>query len=456
MQAFQMGEVREIYVAMGTKFGKSIGAGTCMARVLLDQKNKGKKYRWIAPIYDQAKIGMDYIKGLVPPDPHSVVEKSAMRITLPYNGTEVKFYHTKDPVSLEGAGIHGVIHDEAAKQPYDAVVSSRTTTTFTKGPSMYISTPWGKNWFYHGCMEAKEQMEWALKKGVPPTKIFLTARTADNPFVDKDVIAAAKKELPKRLFEQYYLAQFVDDGTVFTGVQDCIYGPRIEVEGSHQYCVAQDSHNLNVVIGVDWAKKEDFTVFGAFDYNHNPPRMVGFERFQGISYIEAVKELYKFCRKFRSVGVIYHDRTGVGETLDELLGQLPYAYEGIMFTTQTKSHMVNNFMLALEKKEIQLLDWPEMVKELDAYEVTVSELGISKYSAPRTMHDDIVAMLILANSAVQDYRGDSMDVRILEDLPNNKLTVDKWYRDMLEEAEDAEGDEGTNPGNPASLFSIFR
>ena len=247
MQAFRMGGLKEIYIACGTKFGKSIAASVSMAMAAAERP--GTKWRWIAPIYEQAKIGMDYFRPILPPKPHTEIQKSTMRIELPMIGTEIKFWHTKDPVSLEGAGIHGNIHDEAAKQPYEAVVSARTTTTFTRGPSMYISTPFGKNWFYNGCMEAKEQMEWELRNERAPTKIFLTARTEDNPFVGKDIIEQARKDLPKRMFDQYYNAEFLDDGSVFTGVRDCLYGEELDLHGSFQSAAVKEAKQLEVVVG---------------------------------------------------------------------------------------------------------------------------------------------------------------------------------------------------------------
>jgi hypothetical protein len=450
MQAFQTPGLREIYVAMGTKFGKSIGASVCMASAAL-AKPRGK-WRWIAPIYEQAKIGMDYFAPILPPAPHTEIQTSNMRIYLPYLKSEIKFWHTRDPVSLEGAGIHGNIHDEAAKQPYEAIVSAKTTTTFTGGPSMYISTPYGKNWFYNSCMEAKDHMNWSIANNKVPEKIFLTAPTSDNPHVTQSIINDAKKALPKRLFEQYYLAQFVDDGTVFVGFRKCLRGPELDVSGGDQRVIHADAKNRKVVISVDWAKKEDFTVFGAFDYESDVPEMLGFHRFQGITYIDACRELYAFCKEFGEVGIIYHDKTGVGETLDELLGTMPFAYEGITFSSKTKSTLVNQFMLTLEKGDIVLLNWPEMLKELDAYEVRVNELGTARYSAPKGMHDDIVVMLILANAALHDFRGQGMVIHTLENLPDKKiLSIDKWYGDMIQSAAEDE-EESDRQVNPAFLF----
>ena len=198
MSAFQTPGLRKIYVACGTKYGKSISAGVCESQAGLNAP--GTKWRWIAPIYEQAKVGMEYFKKLLPPSPHTDFKENMMRIHMPYIDTEFQFWHCKNPSSLEGAGISGNIFDEAAKCSYDAVAAAHTTVTFTKGPQGYFSTPLGKNWFYRECMEALEHMRWSLKAGRQPERVFLTAPTIDNPFIDPAVIEEARRSLPDRLF----------------------------------------------------------------------------------------------------------------------------------------------------------------------------------------------------------------------------------------------------------------
>lgn len=427
MNAFQIPGLKKIYVACGTKYGKSLSAAVCLSRPALSKPNT--KWRWISPIYEQSKVGMDYFRHVLPPAPHTDFKDGAMRITLPYINTELQFWHCKNPRSLEGAGISGNIFDEAAKCPYDAVVSAHTTVTFTKGPQGYFSTPFGKNWFYRECMEAKEHMAWALKNGRTPERIFLAAPTTDNPFVDPSIVEEARRTLPDRLFRQYFLAEFLDDGSVFIGFRECIQGPLLDVYGATQFWVIPNSGTLEVFLGVDWAKKEDYTVITAITMVNGKPKVVGFLRFTGVGYIEALKELYKFIKRFKKVINIKHDRTGVGEAIDDMMAQLDVPFEGVIFTNASKAAMVNQLMMAFETKAIELPDWPEMRGELESYTVITNELGNARYSAPVGMHDDIVSSLMLCNSAAQEYSSE-FRLHFLEDLPSNKMSVEKWYADL--------------------------
>lgn len=435
MAAFQTPGLKKLYVACGTKFGKSISASVCESSVVLSRPRT--KWRWIAPIYDQARIGMDYFRGMLPPAPHSKFHDGKMYIEIPKIGSKIEFWHCKDPKSMEGGGINGHIFDEAAKCPYAAYVSAATTLTFTGGPEMFISTPFGKNHFFKGAMEAKAHMEWAFKKGVPPEQAFITARTVDNPLIDRDVVERARQTLPERLFRQYYLADFIDDGTTFVGFKECVEGPALEdLWGATQYWIDESASEHDVVIGIDWAKKQDYTVFTALSVGSEKPRMIGFMRFQGIGYVDALKELYKFVKKFKNIILVKHDRTGVGEAIDDMLAQFDFPFQGLVFTNESKAAMVNHLMLTFETKEIRLPNWPEMIKELESYEVKASESGRFKYSAPDGMHDDIVSSLMLANSGIQEYAAE-FKLQFLEDLPDTKMNVDKWYNDLKVDSEDS-------------------
>ena len=414
----------------------SLGAATCLTNAAMQKR--GAKWRWLAPVFRQASVGLDYFKGLVPPPPHSEFLDSKMLIKFPYLGSQIEFMHTSNPVDLEGPGIAGQVGDEAAKMHFDAYVSAKTTTTRTHGPSMWVSTPYGKNWFYKKYMEAKDEMAWAIKNGKPVTKIAIHAPTSANPFVTKEVLEQARRDMPDRLFRQYYMAEFLDDGSIFVGVRECVRGPEIQRDGHAQHWFVGDIMHRDVVIGVDWAKRRDYTVFMAIDHTVTPRKVVGFMRFHGLSYVAAVKELYLFARKFKTVGTIWHDKTGVGEALDDLLGGFPLPFHGFTFSNSSKASIVNTLGMTFEKKDIELPNWPLMLSELDLYELTVSETGTMRYNAAAGGHDDIVMALALANAAAQEYMGD-FEIRFAEDLPGDKKleTIDRYYSDLISDADDS-------------------
>jgi len=440
ISAFVEPKFEEIWIACGTKWGKTTGAASAFSAVA--PLVEGSLWRWVAPIFTQSKIGFNYCRKMLPPEPYCTINRSQLP-TITMHGVEskIEFWHGQNAESLEGEAVFGYVFDEAAKMSETVYDSAHITTTITRGPKVAISTPKGKNWFYRKCMEAHDEYTWAIEKGRQPKKIFITAPSTDNPAVTQAAIAQARSTLPERLFNQYYLAYFVDDGDTFSNYKQCLYGPDLNVVGSRQIWFNEELKkegqlHCDVVIGVDWAKKIDYTVMTAWNYKEH--KMIGFLRFQNVNYFEAIKQLVWFSRHFRKVDMIYHDRTGLGEVIDDMLDKTTLPYEGVVFTNQSKANMVNSLILACEQEIPQLPRWPDMIKEMDSYEVTTTDAGSMKYAAPEGMHDDIVSSMILGWKAVLEYSEHELSVKTVETLASDdKLTVAGWYKE-LEQQHDEE------------------
>ena len=435
METFITPSLREVCVACGTKYGKTYGGSTALSIGMWVRKNK--VWRWIAPIYSQSKIGMRYAQKALPTKSFESKGGAPPIIQVKNTKSYVEYWHAKHPLSLEGEAVSGGnIFDEFAKMPEEVDVSARTTTTQTRAPSLYLSTPLGKNHFYIKCQNAKDRMEWCIKRGKPLTHIFIAAKTEDNRFVPRETIEEAREELPERLFRMYYEAEFIDDYAVFTGFKDCVddSDPIDKTQHGRQFWLDDNPQDRKVVIGADWGKVSDYTVFGAIDYEKKPKRLCGFQKFNRLAYTDAVKELYHFAKNFKHVGLLEHDMTGVGQAVDDMIAQVNLPSQGVTFTNKLKSDMVNQLILAFQKKELSLPNWPDMVRELDAFEVTTTSVGNFRYAAPEGsgIHDDIVCMLLLAWSAALEYSGD-FSIRFLEDLPEEKgkLSLNQWYSDLM-------------------------
>lgn len=437
MSAFHIRGLNELWIANGTKWGKSLGGGSAIGSVAPLRKNN--LFRWVAPIYQQAKIGFKYCKRILPSDPYVDINNSGPSITIPSIETIIEFWHGQHPTSLEGEACNGYILDECAKMKEDVYSAAKTTVTVTRGPIVGFSTPLGKNWFFHKCMEAKAEYEWALAKGIAPRKVFITAPTSDNPWVSKEAIEQARKDLPERLFRQYYLAEFLDDGSTFLGFRECYYTDPIDMYEAHQvWTHPEEAKKAHVVIGADWAKSVDWTVFIAVDINTR--RVVGFERFHKWAYTEAIRQLVRFAKRFGEVAAIWHDKTGVGQAIDDQLAYTSLPYQGIIFSNASKSNMVNGLITTIESKRIGLPRWNVLDTELDIYEVAVNPIGTMTYSAPDGKHDDTVSALMLANAALDQYGDRDVNIKFLEDLAKEEQiekpepgSLEAYYNDLAED-----------------------
>jgi hypothetical protein len=398
MQALMLDGVEEVWVACGTKFGKTLGLGVALGMAAIT--NYDKIWRWTAPLYQQAKIGKRYMDRLLPEEPYTVSRDSDLpKILLPLNNSEIQFWHGNDPEAKEGEGVAGDVLDECSKLKKEVYASTKTTVTFTGGKIVGISTPRGKNWFYQRCMAAKEEMIKALAEFRTPRLVFITAPTSANPFVPRSTIESARRNLPDKLFRQYFEAQFVDDSEVFSGFQQCIYGaPIFHLTQLRQRYVPDDSKKYTVVIGVDWAKRNDFNVFTAWAAIDGKPRMIAYDRFHGVDYVNSVRELVRFSRQFGACELVWHDRTGVGDALDDMLGCTNLPFTGIVFTQSSKATLVNKLVASIHQHRCELPYWELMKNELEIYEVTISRNGGFSYAAPSGEHDDIVSSMILGHA----------------------------------------------------------
>jgi len=395
MQAMMMSNIQEIWVACGTKFGKSISASVAISSGLVT--NPGTYLRWVAPIYEQATIGFNYCKRLLPADAIKANEREpSIKMKGGHDG-RIRFFHGQDPYSLEGEAVDGYVLDEAAKMKKQVYISANTTMTQRGIKSLILSTPLGSNWFKDGCDEAKDEMALAKRQGRMPRKLFIAGRTQDNPHVPRESIEFARKTFGDRMFRQYYLAEFLSDGSVFENLLECYYTEKIETPEEFRW-KSGDVSEFEVVCGVDWARQVDFTVFTAIDIKTR--RVVALWRMQKIPYTSQIQALKRFCSMFKQVTIVLHDKTGVGVALDDLLYDTDLPYKGVTFNNSNKNDMVTNFALSTESKSIGLPYIDALDTELREFEVKHSSLGLPTYSAPSGGHDDIVMSILLAHSAL--------------------------------------------------------
>lgn len=444
MNALITRDLREMWVACGTKFGKSLGGSAALDAKLAISTDA--MLRWVAPIYSQAKIGFKYCKRMLPPEPHAIANRGELTLSMPSLDSMIEFKSGKFPEDLEGEAVDAYVLDEAAKLHEQVYDSAKTTTTVTRGPILGMSTPRGKNHFWKKCMQAKDEMEWALKNGRIPEKIYIHAPSTDNPFVSAAAVEEARRNMPDRLFRQYFMAEFIDDAAVFSGFMECLYGPDMEFDGAKQYWIDYESAaEAEVVIGADWAKTKDWTVFTAFDIRTR--KLIGFQRFHKTAYTEAIRKLVLFARKFKDIIVLRHDKTGLGNVIDDQLAYTELPYEGVTFTNANKAEMVAQLITSVEQKMVGLPRWQHMIDEFESYEVITSKIGTMSYGAISGQHDDIISSLLLSHSALVQYSDDGVDISYMDDFtkPANgsdnskdqlekKLTpVEEFYRNLLED-----------------------
>jgi phage terminase large subunit-like protein len=360
-------------LAAGRRWGKTrLGVNECLTTAAA-----GGRAWWVAPSYKMANVGWRPIRQMGAKI-RADVRRVDRQIVLP-NGGEVSVKSADNPDSLRGDSLDLVIIDEAAFVKQDAWHEAlRPALSDRRGRAMFISTPKGRNWFWHLFnSNAEGWQSWQLP-------------TTSNPFIDPAEVEIARQQLPERVFRQEYLAEFIDDNdAVFRRVMAAATAtPQDSHINGHQY-----------VIGVDWGKLSDFTVITVIDVTAG--EVVTIDRFNQIDYAVQLGRLTAIADRFNPTTIVA-ERNSMGEPLVEQLQRQGLPVQPFVTTNSTKSGIIDGLALAFERGDIAIPNDPDLIGELQAYEAERLPSGAMRYNAPSGMHDDMVMSLALAWSAAAD------------------------------------------------------
>lgn len=376
-------------VNCGRRWGKTVLGTDVTAELAL----LGYPVSWFAPAYRYlSEAWRDIGKTLKPYIVRS--NASEYRMELVTGGT-IEMWSLDGGNAGRSRKNARVVVDEAAMVPNllsiwnDAI---RPTLTDLRGDAWFLSTPKGRNdfWtlFQYGVDELRDEwMCWQMP-------------TSTNPFIPADEIEAAKREMPERSFSQEYLAEFLEDSAVFRRIR--------ESATAREQGYAQDGHASHpkhqYIIGVDWGKYEDYSVFAVIDASTR--ELCHLDRSNRIDYTAQVRRLEDLCKRFQVSAVIAESNSNA--TTIELLRKAKLPVREFVTTNQSKHNIIEGLMLGLEQGKLKILDDPILISELQAFEATRLPGGGLRYAAPNGYHDDCVMALALAWDAVHD----SVPVRV--------------------------------------------
>jgi len=332
------------------------------------------------------------------------------------------------PDNLLGATLDFAILDEAAimtpeiwHEKIQPMLSTR------KGWVMFISTPRGHNWFYDEFRKG-----WRGKKvnGAEPDDTYKTrfgplgvnyppASAESELFEDQesfhcaswearedvglDWYLKAKATSPDQSFRQEYGAEFIShSGSVFgEGIQSILRLPYHE--DNYRWVVRGPRPDREYVIGADFAKSQDFSVFSVLD--SETADIVCMLRVNDTSWANQKRLLAELANEYNDA-MIVADSWGVGDTLVEDL-----EINGLRVTrypiknVAVKEEIINHLSLLMLEEMVSVPDHPEIFKELRNFQYFTSASGTVTMRAWGKGHDDIVISLALAYSTV---RGDEL------------------------------------------------
>jgi hypothetical protein len=390
-------------LACGRRWGKStLGIDRLVKPVL-----EGYACAWFSPSY---KLLMEAWRALQDVLGPVLVSKNnaEFRLELRGNGSITMFsLDTEVSDSVRGRAFKTVVVDEAAlvrnlRETWEGAI--RPTLADHRGDAWFLSTPRGMNDFklFYDRGADPEREDWASWQ-MP---------TSTNPHISADEIEAARRDMTEASFQQEFEACFVSwEGQVFRHVAECATAqPQSKRIEGHNY-----------VVGVDWGKSLDFTVFSVVDLNTKS--MVELDRSNQVDYVLQRQRLQALCQRWKPSQVIV-EMNSIGTPIFEELQRAGLPVQPFVTSNASKAQAVEALALAFEQRSIAILPDPVLLSELQAYAAEPLPGGALRYSAPSGQHDDTVIALALAWSAVQDAGG----FGLIEHL--------KWGQRMLDEGKD--------------------
>ena len=358
---------------VGRQFGKSLmGINLALYWAI---NNNAVKILWVSPVYSQVtKVQKEIMQAIGASGIVKQCNYSENFIVLK-NGSEIIFRSAERYDNIRGITVDFGIIDEAAYIKDEAWAEAIRPVFMVRGRRvLFLSTPKSKNWFY-------ELYQLGASPDHPNYKAY-RGSSYDTPYIDTEVIEDAKRTLPPNVFQQEYLAQFIDSGgEVFTNIDNNI---------------RTSSKKPPYFIGVDFGKQADWTVAIVQDYDGN---IVDWYRDQASEWSQMITNIAKLSKKWNATTLC--EVNGVGDPLFEQLRREWNNTYPFITTNKSKQEIIEGLILDFNNQEIGLPtrdQFPALLSELETFTYDYNPKSRSiKYGHPKGLHDDTVMSLAIAN-----------------------------------------------------------
>ena len=360
---------------VGRQFGKSMMA---MNLALYWMINDGPcKVLWVSPVYSQtSKVQKELMQAIGASGIVKNCNYSENYISLK-NGSEIIFRSAEKYDNIRGMTVDYGILDEAAFMKEDAWKEAIRPVFMVRGKKvLFISTPKGKSWFYE-LYKLAESPDY-------PNYTNYTGTSYDTPYIDVSEIEDAKRTLPTNVFEQEYLAKFIDSGgEVFSN---------LDKNQFHSYSAPAGK----VYCGIDLGKQEDYTVATFIDSNG---KVVDIYRANAQEWTKMTQEILQRIRKWSATTMV--EVNSIGDVIYEQIKRQWQDTHPFVTSSKSKNEIIEGLILDINETTVtipssQLFPWLLSELETFTYDYNPKTRSI-RYGHPNGLHDDTVISLAIAN-----------------------------------------------------------
>ena len=375
IQGILQSDAKYHVACVGRQFGKSLMAINLSLYWMI---NDGPcKVLWVSPVYSQSnKVQKEIMQAIGATNIVKNCNYSENYITLK-NGSEIIFRSAEKYDNIRGMTVDYGVLDEASFMKEDAWKEAIRPVFIVRGKKvLFISTPKGKNWFYELFQLARSEDY--------PQYVSYTGSSYDTPFIDLQEIEDAKKTLPENVFQQEYLAKFIDSGgEVFTNLDKNLmsnWGPI----------------NSKIYCGIDLGKQEDYTVA---TFINSAGQVVEIYRANAQEWSTMTREIIEGIKKYNATVMV--EVNSIGDVIYEQIKREWQDTHPFITTSKSKNEIIEGLILDVNESNVmipnsQLFPWLLNELEVFTYDYNPKTRSI-RYGHPSGLHDDCVISLAIAN-----------------------------------------------------------
>jgi phage terminase large subunit-like protein len=357
---------------IGRQFGKTMLGINQMLYWSIN--HKGCNIAWVTPIYKQSKKVFDEMEKVTKSS--GLFEYNRSDLTISGFNSQIQFFSGERPDNIRGNTFDYLIVDEMAFTRPELWSEVLSATVLVKGKKViFISTPKGKNHFY----------QLSLQPNYDNRYKYFHYSSYDNPMIDAEDLEERKRSLPKHIFEQEYLAKFIDNASgLFKNVDICVIKP------------AERTQKL--FGGLDIGRADDYTVLTILNKNY---QMVYVQRWRQQEWSKIIDEVAAKIREYNAE--IFVEVNNQGDVFYEMLQNKVYNnVQPYVTSTATKPIMIEDLAVHFENKDIGILEESWLIDELNAFTYIYNDKTRRvQYGAPQGVHDDGVMSLALAVQSIK-------------------------------------------------------
>ena len=357
---------------IGRQFGKTMLGINQMLYWAIN--HKGCNIAWVTPIYKQSKKVFDEMEKVTKSS--GLFEYNRSDLTISGFNSQIQFFSGERPDNIRGNTFDYLIVDEMAFTRPELWSEVLSATVLVKGKKViFISTPKGKNHFY----------QLSLQPNYDNRYKYFHYSSYDNPMIDVEDLEERKRSLPKHIFEQEYLAKFIDNASgLFKNVDSCV--------------IKTAERTQKLFGGLDIGRADDYTVLTILNKSY---QMVYVQRWRQQEWSKIIDEVATKIREYNAE--IFVEVNNQGDVFFEMLQNKVYNnVQPYVTSTATKPIMIEDLAVHFENKDIGILNENWLVDELNAFTYIYNEKTRRvQYGAPQGVHDDGVMSLALAVQSIK-------------------------------------------------------